>query len=340
MPISDDELIAYLLGDANPQQRARVEMGLVGDENVRVRFSELRIVLGQLDSLQRSYEPPADLFESTMARIDEADAATPPAAAVPSQTSYRPLLSCTAFQGATSRASRGTWDSVALALCLAMLLSLFFPTVLGARNESRKAQCAHNMKGLGRGLLDYASLDPQGRFPAVALTGPRSFAGIWAVCLRDLGYVRSPSELWCPSLGGSDLVRGQLLKIPSLVQLETLEPSQLEMCRNEAGGDFSYPMGVIEDGEIVAPRCEGRSNFPILGDLPIAPGSTNVAAPHDGRGVNLFFEDGHVGFIRVGCFEDEVRDNPFCNLLRELEVGLNPSDASLGPSHFKPLGND
>ena len=62
MPISDEDLIAYLLGDANPQQRKRIESGLAEDEDLRARLSELRMVLGQLDTMKSHYEPPADLF--------------------------------------------------------------------------------------------------------------------------------------------------------------------------------------------------------------------------------------------------------------------------------------
>ena len=334
MPISDDELIAYLLGDATPQQRQRVETGLADNAELRARLSELRMVLGELDALQSSYEPPADLVESTMACIEQASRETEFA------SNPKVTLSSNLSSATETRVQRGTWDSAALFLCMTMLLSLFLPTVLRARHESRRAQCAYKMNNVGRGLLDFANFDPQHRFPAVSLAGPRSFTGIFAVHLRDLGYVQSPSELWCPSLEGCNLIRGQLLKIPSILELETFDPPTLELCRKEAGGDLSYSMGVVEDGVIVAPRCEGRSHFPILSDSPVVLNAVDTAVPHDGLGVNFFFEDGHVGFVRFNCFESEVRDNPFCNLRLEQEVGLNPNDASLGPSRFKPLDND
>ena len=333
MPISDDELIAYLLGDATPQQRKRVEVGLAEDDNLRARLTELRIVLGQLDALQVNFEPPADLLETTMARVDQASRE---AETVPTQSTLASNLSPTT----DTRVRRGTWDTAALALCMAMLLSLFLPTVLRARHESRKAQCAHKMNYLGRGLLDFASCDPQHRIPSVALSGPRSFTGVFAVHLRDLGYVSSPSELWCPSLEGCGLMRGQLLELPSIVELESFDIRKQELCRNEAGGDYSYPMGVAEEGAIVSPRCEGRSHFPILSDSPMLLSANEAAMPHDGLGINQFFEDGHISFVRMDSFDNQVRDNPFCNLRHEQEAGLNPNDASLGPSRFKPLGND
>ena len=129
MPISDEELIAYILGDANPQQRKRVEMGLTEDVDLRVRLSELRMVLGQLNSFQFSYEPPADLLATTMARIDEVSKeARPPAPA------KEPVcLSSTHDAASENRIRNSTWDSTALIACSAVLLCLFLPTVLRAR---------------------------------------------------------------------------------------------------------------------------------------------------------------------------------------------------------------
>jgi len=334
MPISDEELIAYLLGDATPQQRKRVELGLAEDEVMRARVTELRFVLGQLDSLQSHYQPPPDLLETTLARIDEANRQS-------EADSLQPVvLASDLSQAADVRVRRGTWDSTALVLCLTVLLCLFLPTVLRARFESRKAQCAYKLGFLGRGLLDFASLNPQGRFPAVELDGPRSFTGIYAIRLRDLGYVDAPSQLWCPSLEACRPIRDRLLSIPSLAQLNSFDTPQIELCRNEAGGDFAYSLGVFEDDAIVAPRCEGRTHVPILTDLPTLQNGRDDLLAHDGRGLNLFFEDGHVEFISADSLENQVRDNPFCNLRRAHEVGLNTQDASLGPSHFGPFGND
>lgn len=346
MPISDEELIAYLLGDATPQQRKRVELGLAEDEEIRARVAELRFVLGQLDSLHSEYQiyqPPADLLETTMARIDEVSRESEAEAEVDSESSSdssrRVELAKELSQVAEVRVRRGTWDSTALALCLTLLFCLFLPTVLGARFESRKAQCAYLLGSAGRGLLEFASLSPQHRFPAVELDGPRSFTGIYAIRLRDLGYVVTPSQLWCPSLEPCRPVRGQLVTIPSLAQLDSFDTPQLELCHNEAGGDFAYPLGVLEGDAIVAPRCEGRSHFPILSDVPGFQSGRDDLLPHDGRGLNLFFEDGHVEFVTGFSLENNVRDNPFCNLREEHEVGLNAQDASLGPSHFGPFGN-
>ncbi len=156
MPVSDEELIAYLLGDATPQQRKRVETGLADDENLRARLGELRLLLGHLDSLQHAYEPPVDLLASTMARIDaEAGEQSKESESRELHSASKVRLASSLSVAAETPVRRSTWDSMALVVCLAILYCLFLPTVLKARYESRKAQCAHNLRDTGRGLVNW-----------------------------------------------------------------------------------------------------------------------------------------------------------------------------------------
>ena len=338
MPISDEDLISYLLDDASLQQRKRIETCLAEDEDLRARLSELRMVLGQLNSIQRSYEPPPDLLASTMARIDEvskdADSHQPTAAHASVQ------LPSSHDVTSERRVRRTTWDSMALITCSAVLFCLFIPTVLRARFESRRAQCSYRLGYLGRGLVDLALIDPQQRFQAVTMQGPESFAGIFAVRLCDVGLLNSPSQLSCVSLEGCRPMRRSLQFIPTMSQLKTYDAPKLELCRNEAGGDYAYCLGVVEDGMIIPPRCEGRTNFAVLADAPLIQNGHGEFVAHDGQGMNIFFEDGHVAFVVPACWQVVIGDNPFCNIMQAREAGLNARDASLGPSHFRPLGNE
>ncbi len=345
MPISDEDLIAYLLGDVNPQQRKRIETGLAEDESLRVRLSELRILLGQLDSMKPHYEPPADLLAKTMARIDEVCSS----ADAQNSAQEGPDLVAKPATGAVQLAShlgnsehsfrRSTWDSTALVACVAVLFCLLIPTVLRARFESRRAQCAYRLSYLGRGLIDLALMDPQHRFPAIADEGPESFVGMYGVRLGEVGLVNSPSDLWCTSLEGCRPSRGTLDFIPTVVQLRTFDAKKLELCRNEAGGDYASSLGLVDNGKIVPARCEGRTHFVVLADTPLIQNGREEFVAHDGQGINIFFEDGHVGFVVPQCWQEEIGDNPFCNIKQYHAAGLNPNDASLGPSYFHPRGN-
>lgn len=347
MPISDEDLIAYLLGDANPQQRKRIETGLAEDENLRARLVELRMVLGQLDSMKSHYEPPADLLASTMARIDDvcntgADQKTnePQSDALARKAALEPVRLASCLGAPENRVRHSTWDSTALAACVAVLFCLLLPTVLRARFEARKIQCAQKLGSVGRGLIYLASIDPQQRFPAIAGAGRESFAGIFAIRLRDIGVVESPSDLWCSSLEGCQTSRGKLETIPTSVQLRTYDAPKLELCRNEAGGDFAYTLGLVEDEFIVPPRCEGRTHFPVLADAPLIRNGREEFVAHDGRVINIFCEDGHVATVLPNCWQDNIGDNPFCNIRQAHAAGLNSRDASLAPSYFNPRGNE
>lgn len=340
MPISDDDLIAYLLNEANLQQRKRIEASLAEDEEIRARLSEFRMVLGQLNSTQRNYEPPADLLANTMARIDAIGNESPELKPA-SKPDAEPVQLASNFRVATENGlRRTTWDSTALIVCSAVLFCLLIPTVLRARFESRRAQCAYRLTYFGSSLIDLALIDPQRRFQPVAMHGPESFAGIYGVRLADVGLVTSPLQLRCASLEGCRPSVTTLEIMPTTAQLRTYDAPMLQLCRNEAGGDYAYCLGVFDEGAIVPPRCDGRSNFAILADAPFTqPGQEGFLA-HDGRGMNIFFEDGHVSFVVPQCWQDEIGDNPFCNLLQAREAGLNDRDASLGPSHFRPVDND
>ncbi len=252
----DEELIAYLLGDATPQLRKRVETGLADDESLRARLTELRLLLGQLDSLQHTYDPPVDLLASTMARIDAEAAQQSVEGDSREQSSGSKVQLSSSFSAAAEApVRRSTWDSMALVVCLAILYCLFLPTVLKARYESRKAQCAHNLHGAGRGLSECALLDPQRRFPAVAVEGPNSFAGIYAVSLSDRGMIKSASQLQCASFEGVR-PRAQLQTIPTMAQLRSMDEAALRLCKRQLGATMRTTWVLWKTSRLLLPSMK------------------------------------------------------------------------------------
>ncbi len=340
MQISDEDLIAYLLGDAPPELSERMEREIASSPGLRERLSHLRMVLGQMETLRHFYEPPADLVDSTMARIDTLQTAGSGEKPVPAGDS-------SALLGALNHPSnpRSLWDSTALTLCLTVMCCLALPALVRARFESRKFQCASNLRSTGNSLFHYALADSRGRFPAVPLQGPESFAGVYAVRLRDSGNLLSTSQLNCPSLiGYEEAVPIQLHSIPTLAELHQLALQELEVLQRVIGGNYAYNLGVVEQGKVEAPQYEGRSHFAILADAPVIVNSRDSFVAHDGRGINILFEDGRIVFttaVHFGQIEPlcQVGDNPFRNWRGVHEVGLHEQDASLAPSHFAPMGN-
>lgn len=335
MPISDEELIAFLLGDASPEVCERIELALATDPSVVARIDEFKQVLNELDALEHS-EPPHDLFSKTMSRIDSLPAnAGNDFEPVPELVQPSTLMSPSGQLASRSR--RVFWDSTVLVVCMAALCGLLLPALMRIRFESRRAQCANNLRVLGAGLIDLALASPGQRFPQIAQEGPEAFAGIYAVRLSDAGLLERPSQLNCASLIGSGMST-QLQGIPSLADLKLMPLVENRQLQRVVGGDYAYNLGVMEEEKVAGPRCEGRCQFVILADAPIYSSGREQFIAHDGQGLNLVFEDGHVAFVRVKCW-DVIGDNPFCNFRGAREAGVNKHDASLGPSYFTPLGN-
>ncbi|MCA9133097.1 MAG: hypothetical protein KDA45_08075 [Planctomycetales bacterium] len=355
MPFSDEDLIAYLLGDASDELSQQIQRHLTLDADLLERLAQLYDVLKQIDSLNCTYEPPANLVDSTLARLEQVP--TPADNEAEPQTDLPQPATASGFSMVSGIPPRrnSLWDSTALATSLTILCCLALPALVRARFESRKAQCAHNLRTTGGQLFDYALNSPEQRFPLVAIAGPESFAGVYAVHLQDAGATISPGQLNCASLRGAERPSSalDLQAIPTISQLHRLALEELELWQRVIGGDFAYNLGVEERGLVRAPKCDGRSHFAILADAPIVAGNEEQLLAHDGRGLNIYYGDGRVVFVAAQFFlqapaakttesslaaSPVLRDNPFQNQLGAHEVGLHPQDASLAPSHFPPLG--
>lgn len=376
MHFTDEELIAYLFGDATPTLARQVEDQVSNSPELFERLEQFRTLLGHLDSLdgqpESRFEPPTGLVESTMDRIfhneeglggcverehatDYGDAVKASAAEQRHRTATRLSATCEA-----PRSRRSLWDSTALTISLTILCCLALPALVRARFEARRAQCAENMRITGRGLLDFALNDPRQRLPGIAMSGPLAFVGAYAMHLNNAGLLQSAGQLSCPSLSrqldlaklealGLDqqFVKQGSLRIPTEAELLALPEQQLPVIQSLVGGSYAYTLGVVENNRPVPPRHQGSTHFAILADAPLFMDGRELFIAHDGFGVNILFDDGRVHFFstarlnaaRSAPMEIEfLWDDPFCNERREHRAGLHEHDASLAPSHYSPLG--
>lgn len=352
MSFSDEELIAFLLGDADPNLEQRLQLSLNADPDLRDRLADLRQVLGHMDSLSGVYEPPSGLIESTWDRINERESQL---------VGQDPLMKDRGKENASieiasrqvlspangNEKSRGSTkqkrvDSLVLTACVAVMCCLLLPAVVTARFSARTAGCSKKMQGLGYGLLNQAIGSDDGRFFRVPTSGREAFAGVYAIRLASSGEVTSYSNLLCPSLVGCDqAVRPVGLKqIPSIETLNALPAADVLAWQQSIGGHYAYSLGVLENGQLVAPKCEGRTHFAILADAPIFTERGEEFIAHGGRGINILYEDGRVEFVRLRSDRSMVTllDYPFRNMSGDHAVGLAVDDMSLAPSHYSPLG--
>ncbi|MCC6508665.1 MAG: hypothetical protein IT423_06140 [Pirellulaceae bacterium] len=394
MNIRDEEIIQYLLNEADAVLARRVEVALQSDPKIAVRMHELRAALGLLDSLRASIDPPDDLVARTLARIDQVDdsqvddkhadekgadaepqevhqfdhSVLEQAALIAARQGAQHLSSAThvRLRGAdwstgTARSNRHLWDSVFLTLSVASLVCLMLPLMLEARSLSRRLKCAENLHILGNGLTQLAMLSPERRFPAIPTEGLERFAGRFVLQLKDHDLLESPSNLRCFSIPGTETSPPSIVCIPSTDLYLQAGSAQQAMWREELGGDYAYNFGVIDNGRVVGPRLEGRAQLAILADAPKIQGDRDEFYAHDGRGINIYYEDGHVAFSRLPRLSVDATkvdsessgtgsrkavvmvnnwrkplDYPFRNLAGRQAHGLSPTDASLGPSSSAP----
>lgn len=352
MPLNDDELIAYLLGDANSELRLRIEDALSYDATTRERLSELRMVLGQMDSLRQEFQPPSDLAESTMARIDqEMDSAPQPASA-----------NCLSPTRTHEKRPGNHLDSPALGLCIAAICCMILPAVLHVRYQARSLQCADNLKETGQTLINYAINNPAQRYPAIPMTGDQSFSGYYVVQLQDRGTPIPPAQLQCPSLiGMAD--ENEMRDIPQVVDSSTLSgllAEELAQVQRAIGGDYAYTLGVSRADRIVAPKLQGSRHVAILADSPVITSAAEQFVAHSGSSLNMLYDDGRVMSVTTGSLKPQsvstqsstsqtptsralseawhqTADYPFRNHRGAHEAGLSDGDSSLAPSHFPPV---
>lgn len=123
---------------------------------------------------------------------------------------------------------------------------------------------------------------------------------------------------------------------------------RLRWIQMTAGGDYTYTLGVRDEGHFSSPRFEGRSRFAVMSDaaftrVKVAPAATtrnaiyrfNVSS-HGGRGINVLYEDGHVRFLPSESL-DRIPDNPLINHDGLIEAGVTRDDSSLGQSWQPPF---
>ncbi len=321
-----EDLVGYLLGALDADERQRVEAALAADATLRRELQRLRQLLQPLDALNDDQIPPSGLVNRTLDRIEQNTACTrsdPSTARVPAP------VAATSFIRTFSVA-----DSLVMGLVMLAAFILLFPALVNSRFEARKISCQDNLRQLGIQLITYSDRRADHTFPFVPLTGNRAFAGVFAPTLRDNLLIPADSSLLvCP---GSDLAtRGADWSVPSLQQIDQAAGHELILLCRRAAGSYAYSIGYFDQDGYRANRNLGRSYFALVGDTPSAYLPGRVSANHAGLGQNICFEDGHIEFVR----DPHVMrsDDPLRNRLGYAEAGVDRDDAVVLPSGMRPV---
>jgi len=312
-------LFGYLLDALEAEEHEQVEAGLQADERLRQDMELLRRGLSPLAYDKDSLEVPDGLADRVCCRVaDYAQRATPrsmmhePPAATSRHWSMQDLF-------------------VAAGIVIAASL-LFFPAVSHSRFNARIAGCQNNLRMIGNSLTHY-SQQHGNFFPNVPLSGNLASAGVFAPKLLDSGFLDCPRWLVCPS---SALAGKGEFKVPSCSELKAASPEQLKKLRGILSGSYGYSLGYEEGGKYRVPKNGNRSTYAVMSDSPNRQSKGYQSTNHGGLGQNVWFEDGHVEFLRDGMVSGKRNDNIFLNNLGKVAPGINRDDAVIGTSGCIP----
>ena len=326
--ISDETLLGYLLIALPEAEQWRIETLANSDSALRQRIEDLRDLLDPIREISGPVEPRTDLAASTMALIEHAEQSDSQLSK-PGARMSQPLFE-------SDRATRLAWiDSLVALAAGIVILTILLPSVWYSRESSRRNFCVANLRELGHALSLFAQRDSNRKIPQIELNGPLSFAGVYAIRLKEVGLLESPKWIWCPAGESFDVDQS----IPSLHAFLAASSRQQHNLKNTAGGNYSFNLGNLVEGDYETASFNGRSQFALIGDslLPVA-SDEGTGAVHGGNLSNVLYDDGRIQSVRVHQKNvAPMLDNPYLNRDMQQAVGRGLDDTCLGPSFQNPL---
>lgn len=324
-----DQLLAYLLDDADPEQRRRIEEHLANDPTWQHEYEKLKQCLeAHQEPPEKTTCPPPDLVDRTCSLVRKVS---------DSQCDIQLSESSDGCKG------RRRWSAVDLIVAASVLVAigaLLFPALVESRRMSRRLQCQDNLKEIGRSLVSYQKTKGNG-LPHVRY---RENAGVFVIELADSGVI-SREELArlliCPSTHlADDVFQGTVvLQIPTRESLDSLPPDALRELQKVMAGSYAYQFGFVnEKGKYQAMPFFGRSDVPMLGDSPDLSAIGYQSSNHGDCGQNIINQDESSRFVSH-CDSQDCIGHPFLNDAGQHAAGRSVRDAVLGRSEATPAGN-
>jgi len=331
-----DEILAYLLGDLDDEQRRRIEERLESDPIWRHEVERLRSYVEEANAIGTSEvdNPPADLVHRTCSFVKQASA----------QGALSPAVlpaSLTESQDEAAPQSRG-WSLLDFAVAAGILLvigMLLFPALQEGRDAARRLQCQEKLRSLGFALAFYAE-QAGGQIPAIER---HENAGMYAVKLVESGILTREQLvdlLVCPSTPlAEDIDRGvTTVHIPKRLELAEATGAQLKLLRENMGGSFAYRIGYVDKkGNYRQVQFVGRSSAPMMADKPSPAVVGFQSANHGGCGQNVLFQDQSVRYFQL-CIQADRDRHWFLNEDDLPAAGKHQKDIVMIRSEATPFG--
>jgi hypothetical protein len=328
------QLLGYLLGALEDDERAVLEEQLHASVELRQQLATLRRQIGLLRQASCEFDPPPGLARRTchfIAAFAEAPSAPPVRSESPRAAPHVPAIQLPPAELPAGGSWRWTDVSVMAGILVAAVL-LIFPAIEGSRFRARVTACQDNLQQLGTALVRYS--ENHGKyFPQVPQQGNLAAAGIYAPALLSDGLLDSPQRVVCP---GSSLAADRPFQVPSLDQLQASGGRELVRLRSMMGGSYGYSLGYVEDGRYVSTRNLARPTFALMADAPSDTLPGFQSRNHGGQGQNVLFEDGHVRFL-TSSRPIEDGDDFFVNDTGLVAAGDHRNDSVVAGSSAAPL---
>ncbi len=316
------------------EDAVRVEEALASSPELTARSRAVRDLFSLLDAVPPP-EPPGDLADGVMARIERETATLPfreAASALPSGRSHdlsgTPVLSLR--------------ELIAIAACITLIVGIFVPGYFKARNIAQRNMCRDNLVALHQGMAvyardnngyaAYAGYVPGGSWRQTMTPGIRRVSTTKPLfLLLHGGYVSDPRRFVCPASAQSipmlaDDYRGftdfaepanvsyssQFMNLPRGRRLEDMNPGMVLI------GDRN-PLGDSRAAHIISPYDES---------------SGNSRSHEDGAGQCAVRVSGSAGWYTqptIGVDRDNIyRPGDLCRF-DGTEVPISPTDNYLLP---------
>lgn len=326
------DLLGFLFGALESKEQAETEHQIDESSELGLQAGMLRRSLKRiaLDCRPDHEIPPQGLAERTCQWVWDQTEPTKLSDANPSELQ------------ATSRSNIA--DIIVAACILLVAAAVFLPALETSRFNAGVVACQKRIKDAGNALLAYSDLQDNNRFPAIEVRdNNRTTAGIYAPTLLSNKLVNDSSTFFCPQSIRLQKVVDQ--SVPTLEEVDEAVGDTLDDLKSRMGGTYGYSLGYIDNNRYVPPKNHGREHFALLGDAPKRARSNRpndeqrMTSNHGGRGMNLFFEDGHVKFFKQ-IPKNGPMDDPFVNQAGYVAAGVNWTDSVLGTSSDLPYTQD
>jgi hypothetical protein len=299
------QLLGHLLGALDDDEYARVDARLEYDEEYCRELARWRQRLGRLEAMRPDFEPPPGLAERTCRYVAEC------ISLIDSSPDWGPWRRMRPLPTPPGQINYLGWlDMAVLALLLMTVGSLIFPAIDNSRFQARLATCQDSLRQFGLALDQYGARH-QTALGRLADNGRLTAAGLAAAGSLPEGYLGDSRRAARPNawLAIQDAWRGHASNETQLAILQRpatavagigvrLAPEPPSGGVQTVDDPYDNWPGTWRDGTTNRRRpLPSPAEVPLLADAPSAdlPGQGYLG--HDGRGRNVLFEDGHIGFL-------------------------------------------